>query len=820
MISFYDWAPAALDASGVPQSASCRAAANSRASPTAADVSARKDPEVQAQLCKRIQDAVDISDVFNKVAVHAARAGPESLAYALHRIARYCRLRRQDTGPTKRAARWVSLLREVHAVLSELDPQRLTDVVWSLAVLNHRETKLLAGICHQVFSQVDCYSPANMAITAWSFATLAYRDDLMLKRLNRQALGRLPEFEAQSLSNMAWSLATFRFKDDVLMQHIAIEAVRKMDNFSPQHVANTAWSYATLGRRAEVLFGSLERRARELLEDSHVDFCPLDLALCAWSFAWLAHASSSSRLLRDIAPTAKRRLSEFSSQQLANMLWGFDHANFEDVGFFATIGRWCCSRPEAFWRNAAGEELVSILTALRPYATPEWHGWEQLERLFFDGTLLPLANFLRLGNTEEGYTQGLRKLRTYHAGALYTRRLFQELGISFLGDGNDVRVKSKVDDLLAFYMTPPEPRWLPDGYDDDDEQACRAEIPGLLELCEVKRRVQPSSHFIALHLSAELTLTVEGHGDVIGEGEQGEDSELNARPRSCSRRIWRSVPTRPPRRSGLSFVRGEKFEDRADVSGDEDGALKTSTLRDYRRKHHAEVTALTQVADVIAGMDAELSPDGRSSSSSSPSPSLPPAAQRVTGWVELFVPHYPCSSCTGALVQFCSLYPGLAVRVGHDDWRHWLRRLDECWDGSDERHKNLSINARQLRDLDNDLGSVPEAYRLALRGTLGDVGIGPSSAGAATAAAAAKAPTASVARPRPSEDPAAFAGVNSKVGSGGGLGSAVVAASTQVSSLSLSGHGSVSGDGGRSGDRGVVGAPRSNSVSSKRQSFY
>lgn len=64
------------------------------------------------------------------------------------------------------------------------------------------------------------------------------------------------------------------------------------------------------------------------------------------------------------------------------------------------------------------------------------------------------------------------------------------------------------------------------------------------------------------------------------------------------------MPTRPPRRSGLCFVRGEKLEER-ELSGDEDGALKTSTLRDYRRKHHAEVTALGQVADLVADLAAQ-----------------------------------------------------------------------------------------------------------------------------------------------------------------------------------------------------------------------
>ena len=46
-------------------------------------------------------------------------------------------------------------------------------------------------------------------------------------------------------------------------------------------------------------------------------------------------------------------------------------------------------------------------------------------------------------------------------------------GIAFLGHGDDARVARKVADLVDFYLLPPEPRWLPDGYDDDDVQAWR-----------------------------------------------------------------------------------------------------------------------------------------------------------------------------------------------------------------------------------------------------------------------------------------------------------------------------------------------------------
>jgi len=406
-----------------------------------------------------------------------------------------------------------------------------------------------------------------------------------------------------------------------------------------------------------------------------------------------------------------------------------------------------------FWRNTAGEELVSILTALRPFASG-LPGWADLEHLFTENVLKPLAAFLREENTSDGYAQGLKRLRTYHAGALYTRELFAELGIPYLGNGDDPRTCRKVADLIDFYLIPPQPRWLPDGYDDEDVSANRAEIPGLLELLDVKRRVQPSSHFIALHLSAELSLETLGeHGwevplcppevaarPVVDEeeqrlmdyfaGRQGGDlhdlDDQSTQPAAQAEatagrleplqiRIWRAVPAKPPRRSGISFVRGEKFEER-DLSGDEEGMIKTSTLRDYQRKHHAEVIALTQVAEIIESMQRRF----QAHTAGSSRPPTAPARHRVVGFVELFVPHFPCCSCTGAAVQFQARYRDVALRLGHDDWRHWCHRLEQRWDPEDKRHHQLSVNARQLRELDTDVSNrIPEAYRAALRGTLG-----------------------------------------------------------------------------------------------------
>ena len=59
MISFYDWAPAQQGRGG-PE--------------VQEDSVAQQDQELQQSICKKIQDAVDISDVFNKAQTWLVKA--------------------------------------------------------------------------------------------------------------------------------------------------------------------------------------------------------------------------------------------------------------------------------------------------------------------------------------------------------------------------------------------------------------------------------------------------------------------------------------------------------------------------------------------------------------------------------------------------------------------------------------------------------------------------------------------------------------------------------------------------------------------------
>lgn len=587
----------------------------------------------------RIRQAVDVADVFNQITIYKDRLQPSHLAAALHRIARYFRQRNSNIGSMRDAPRWLALLREVEKKIEVFDPQDITDTTWALAVIAHRDRRLVRAICSKVARRCWEFSPQNIAITAWGLATLNFRDDVVFKRFSIETQIKLAEFEAQGISNMAWAYATLRFKDDILFSILAAEAPAKIDAFSPQHLSNMAWAYATMGRRSDKLFNTLARHAVDLLKDPRTaSFLAMDLGLLIWAYAHLQYHDSEfcEAIVRAALPT----LNHFRPQSLANLLWGMDHLGYFEPSAFAELLAFCNSRPASYWDRCAGEEMTKIANSFRSGADDSL-ARRNVEELFLSRFVRPLANYMIHTPRGADYGDGLRQLQIFHVGYHFSRDLLEMLDIR-VASLDEPEFVVAIHELLEYYRQPPVGAV-------EDGGNCRGWMPGLFEILEVKTRAYPSSHWLALHISVDL--------------------EVNGK-RVAFRRC---VPAKASRDGGLSYIRGEKFEPEAMP---ELGPLQTAGLAGYERRHHAEICSLNQVIDALEGAPAES----------------------VRGVVRMFAPHYACASCAGAMRQFVAMYPGIEFRVAYEDWRKWIRRLWKIYDPSDHGHRHLSVSAAQLVD--------------------------------------------------------------------------------------------------------------------------
>jgi len=152
-----------------------------------------------------------------------------------------------------------------------------------------------------------------------------------MSALAAECCERVRDLQPQHLANTAWAFS----KTNVLnpqeagqfLTAVASAALTKLGSFKPQEMANLCWAFArtapmgllgsdsSLGK--QMLFGLAE----EMLRRDLAGFGPQDFANVAWAFATLDY--HTPRLFRAMVPRACARLSEFKSQELSNLLWGF-----------------------------------------------------------------------------------------------------------------------------------------------------------------------------------------------------------------------------------------------------------------------------------------------------------------------------------------------------------------------------------------------------------------------------------------------------------------------------------------------------------------
>eukprot|EP00933_Yihiella_yeosuensis_P033091 TRINITY_DN26797_c0_g1_i2.p1 TRINITY_DN26797_c0_g1~~TRINITY_DN26797_c0_g1_i2.p1 ORF type:complete len:150 (-),score=22.72 TRINITY_DN26797_c0_g1_i2:74-523(-) len=122
--------------------------------------------------------------------------------------------------------------------------------------------------------------------------------------------------------------------------------------------------------------------------------------------------------------------------------------------------------------------------------------------------------------------------------------------------------------------------------------------------------------------------------------------------------------------------KAESWRESADASNGQQGltrslpgawrpVLLTTFLGNYRHRH-TEVVALDALIDLVLGAMAERQ-----------LPWSDEHWERLSGEVELVVPHTPCLSCVGALTQLRRWAPQLQIRVAYEDWRDWRSMLKQ-----------------------------------------------------------------------------------------------------------------------------------------------
>mmetsp|Transcript_27687 Transcript_27687/g.60543 ORF Transcript_27687/g.60543 Transcript_27687/m.60543 type:complete len:195 (+) Transcript_27687:197-781(+) len=174
--------------------------------------------------------------------------------------------------------------------IDEFQARSLSNLAWSFAVLQFRDSPLIAAISEALLatghigpqaksgevligksdasatrrhqgqaprgasfspqrpSLLVTFAPSELAIFAWSFATLECMDVPLWHALAEASMKRIAssEFEAQQLAITAWSFAALKLPHAPLLACISASSLSPIADFAPQNLANLSWAYAVL----------------------------------------------------------------------------------------------------------------------------------------------------------------------------------------------------------------------------------------------------------------------------------------------------------------------------------------------------------------------------------------------------------------------------------------------------------------------------------------------------------------------------------------------------------------------------------------------
>eukprot|EP00927_Polykrikos_kofoidii_P053965 TRINITY_DN48479_c0_g1_i1.p1 TRINITY_DN48479_c0_g1~~TRINITY_DN48479_c0_g1_i1.p1 ORF type:complete len:956 (-),score=126.90 TRINITY_DN48479_c0_g1_i1:223-2772(-) len=529
-----------------------------------------------------------------------------------------------------------------------MDTQSLVSIAYAYGLLGHCHHTTLRAIGDRCIPMMATFKPEEFSILVYSFGLVNFRHHDFLTNLVIHAPAVFPRFSTQNLSNMLHGLGLVGFdRDDDFIRAAASHLATRLPECTPQDISNpvTALMRLTIPHdgllRAIVNFVTAQGTPMPLS-----DFTTQEIANTVYAFDALQFFDR--KLFELAAIETERRLEEYIPQEVANIIWAFSKQSFGTLEWYERVLARCAPHAESLPRGSGGhtlatewcgEDLEKPLGALWPMRD-QIPSYARLEKVFRARFLDRIADFLRdldpllCRPNPARYQKDFAAWDLYQVGPLFTEELFAAVGIE--------RIAPCADAVAV----------LLDHYIGEDQQPS-----SLLSRFGQKMLISvlPAARWVSCHVKYKLFLEGPADGDapacevkgsvVVEAAHPKEDEDSNQRRFSAE--SWRE-----PVDVGVSSVTTFR-------------PVLLSTFLGNWRHRHTELVAL----DLLVGKVLEALAAGRWLWCGDGFWS------RLTGQVEVFVPHTPCLSCLGAFAQLRRWAPRLSIRVSYEDWRDWRRRL-------------------------------------------------------------------------------------------------------------------------------------------------
>ncbi|CAK9010283.1 dITP/XTP pyrophosphatase (Non-canonical purine NTP pyrophosphatase) (Non-standard purine NTP pyrophosphatase) (Nucleoside-triphosphate diphosphatase) (Nucleoside-triphosphate pyrophosphatase) (NTPase) [Durusdinium trenchii] len=286
-----------------------------------------------------------------------------NLSTAIHRVAKIVGTDPWQQGQLRQSSSLETLLNSVCTALNvveatEVQPQSVSNVVWSLATLRivHRPLlQVISLVCVSNMEQFKSFelsttlwalaklgsledaAPVDKAVfyaaathihnhvndfgfrclatTAWAFATAKQRHARLFRSMAAAMLPAAAGANCQEMANTAWAFGTADFHDDALFHELAEQAIKRLEEFKPQELSNMLWGFATNSFFHEAFY------ARASAVAASMDLQSQHLANILWAFARVRpkHPLTQQTVLT-LLPVCTRQLSTFKPQEVSSTL--------------------------------------------------------------------------------------------------------------------------------------------------------------------------------------------------------------------------------------------------------------------------------------------------------------------------------------------------------------------------------------------------------------------------------------------------------------------------------------------------------------------
>eukprot|EP00931_Biecheleriopsis_adriatica_P036181 TRINITY_DN20849_c0_g1_i2.p1 TRINITY_DN20849_c0_g1~~TRINITY_DN20849_c0_g1_i2.p1 ORF type:complete len:812 (-),score=177.65 TRINITY_DN20849_c0_g1_i2:55-2181(-) len=197
----------------------------------------------------------------------------------------------------------------------------LSTTLWALAKLSTLEDappvdkSVFYAAANQIHNNVHSFGFRCLATTAWAFATSKQRHVRLFRSMVTAMVPCARGANCQEIANAVWAFGTLDFYDEALLHELATESMHRLEEFKPQEISNMLWGFATNGFFHEAFFANAARVAQSMeLGSQH-------LANILWAFARVRpkHALTQQTVLA-LLPVCTLQLHSFKPQEVSSTL--------------------------------------------------------------------------------------------------------------------------------------------------------------------------------------------------------------------------------------------------------------------------------------------------------------------------------------------------------------------------------------------------------------------------------------------------------------------------------------------------------------------